>query len=438
MIDLKHALRLGAAPQVAFVGAGGKTTAMFRLARQFEGPVLVSTSTHLARQQLELGDKYIETDTGELAIGDLTGVTVVARPSNGGRRISGPNESALAALSRMARQNDIPLLIEADGARQRSLKAPAEHEPALPAFVDMVVVIAGLSALGAALDEERVHRPERFAALSGLEPGGELTVEALAKVLKAPDGGLRRIPAQARRVVLLNQVEDDARAGAARRLADLLLDDYDAVLAAALRKGGQVDAVYERNAGILLAAGASDRLGRPKQLLDWRGRPFVVAAAQAGLAAGLQPMVVVTGAYAEEVEAALDGLPVLIVHNAAWQQGQSSSVKAGLAALPPEIGAAIFMVVDQPQLPATLLETLMAEHARSLAPIVATQVDGQRSNPVLFDRRAFADFAELEGDVGGRALFARHKVRWVEWLDPSLAIDVDTPEDYERLLDCAA
>jgi molybdenum cofactor cytidylyltransferase len=130
----------------------------------------------------------------------------------------------------------------------------------------------------------------------------------------------------------------------------------------------------------------------------------------------------------------LGDLPVTVVRNADWQQGQSSSVKAGLAALPEQVGAAVFMVVDQPQLPAALIEALVAEHARSLAPIVATQVDGNRSNPVLFDRDTFQGFASIEGDTGGRALFARHRVSWVQWLDSSLAIDVDTLEDYNRLL----
>jgi molybdenum cofactor cytidylyltransferase len=109
-------------------------------------------------------------------------------------------------------------------------------------------------------------------------------------------------------------------------------------------------------------------------------------------------------------------------------------VKTGLAALPNHTGAAIFLVVDQPQLPTSLLEALSAEHANTLAPIISTMVDGNRSNPVLFDRSTFADFAALEGDVGGRAIFAKHRVSWVPWLDISLSIDVDKPEDYYRLL----
>ena len=81
-----------------------------------------------------------------------------------------------------------------------------------------------------------------------------------------------------------------------------------------------------------------------------------------------------------------------------------------------------------------MIETLVAGHAASLAPIIAPMVDDHRTNPVLFDRSTFADFQSLVGDVGGRAIFSRYQVRWLPWLDSSLAIDVDTPEDYQRLL----
>ncbi|UYN89264.1 MAG: nucleotidyltransferase family protein [Anaerolineales bacterium] len=190
----------------------------------------------------------------------------------------------------------------------------------------------------------------------------------------------------------------------------------------------------EQIAGVILAAGESKRLGQPKQLLDWKGKPFVRQVAETALAARLDPVVVVTGAAAAEVSAVLDGLPVRIVHNAHWAQGQSSSVKAGLAAVPPQAAAAIFMVVDQPQLPVRLLDALQEHYAEQRPPIIATLVDGKRTNPVLFDRSTFADFDSLEGDTGGRALFSKHQVTWYPWLDTSLVFDVDTSEDYERLL----
>ena len=438
MIPLKRALRLGEAPQVAFVGAGGKTAALFTLARLFDKPVLVTTSTHLASSQAQLGDEHlIVHQAGELRSLDaakLPAVTVLTGVEITDGRLAGLDGGALETLSIFARQHGLPLLIEADGSRRRALKAPAEHEPAIPPFIETVVVLAGLSALGQPLSEDRVHRPEYFAQLSGLKSGAAVDSRALALVLLHPQGGLKNIPPGSRRTALLNQADTPELEAAARGLADNLLSAFDGVLVAAFESSPEVSAVHERVAGILLAGGGSQRLGRPKQLLEWKGRPFVRHIAQTALAAGLWPVVVVTGAGAEEVEATLGELDVVIVRNASWEDGQSSSVKAGLAALPPMVGSALFLVVDQPQVPVALIEALCTRHAASLAPIVAPQIDGQRSNPVLFDRSTFPDFLQLQGDVGGRAIFSTYPVDWLPWLDSSIAIDVDRPADYERLL----
>lgn len=439
MISLRRALRLNDAPQVAFVGAGGKTTAMFALARQFEKPVLVTTSTHLSTSQIASGDLHLilrnAAAVQSLDPTELPAVTIVSRVEQPEGRVSGPSADILQALSEFARQHSFPLLIEADGARLRALKAPAPHEPAIPDFVEAVVVVAGLSALGKPLSETWVHRPERFAELGGLRLRGEITTKSLSAVLLHEEGGLKNIPRGSRRIALLNQADTPELKAAARGLSRTLLSAYDAVLVGALQKSPDLMAVYEPVAGIVLAAGESKRLGQPKALLDWKGKPFVRQVAQTALTAGLKPVVLVTGADAEKVEAAMNGLEVQIIRNFIWYEGQSSSVKAGLKALPRNIASALFMVVDQPQLPFALIEALIAEHAGSLAPIIAPMVEDHRTNPVLFDRSTFADFAALEGDVGGRAIFSRYQVRWLPWLDSSLAIDVDTPEDYRRLLD---
>jgi molybdenum cofactor cytidylyltransferase len=86
-----------------------------------------------------------------------------------------------------------------------------------------------------------------------------------------------------------------------------------------------------------------------------------------------------------------------------------------------------------PQTPASLVRSLVETHAASLAPIVAPLVDGQRGNPVLFDRDTFPELMELSGDVGGRPLFARYPVEWVPWHDSGILADVDTQDDYWRL-----
>lgn len=187
-------------------------------------------------------------------------------------------------------------------------------------------------------------------------------------------------------------------------------------------------------AGIVLAAGGASRFGAPKQLLLWEGKPLVRHVVEKALRAGLSSVIVVGGKQIEALREALDDLPVSFVHNPAWRQGQSSSVRAGVGAVPPSETGALILLADQPQVPVELLVTLKGEHAATGADIVAPCVHGRRANPVLWHRRTFDDLSTLRGDVGGRVLFSKYNVAWVPWNDEWLFFDVDTPADYQTLL----
>jgi molybdenum cofactor cytidylyltransferase len=195
----------------------------------------------------------------------------------------------------------------------------------------------------------------------------------------------------------------------------------------------EVLGVFEAVAGIVLAGGESQRFGEPKQLLTWKGESFVRRVAKTALKAGLNPVLVVSGAYPEAVEKEVGDLPVQIVPNLVWRQGQGTSVSAGIKALSPASGAVVFFLADQPQIPTELVLRLLDTHARTLAPVVAPWVGQQRANPVLFDRDLFLDLSRLGGEAGGRQIFSRDDVFKVPWNDPTILLDVDTPEDYMRL-----
>jgi 4-nitrophenyl phosphatase len=192
----------------------------------------------------------------------------------------------------------------------------------------------------------------------------------------------------------------------------------------------------KRFAAIILAAGASTRFGQPKQLLDWGGVPLVAHAADEALAAGLVPVVVVLGCEAESVGAAVGERPVQVAMSWRWEEGLSTSVRAGLAALPPEAEAAILMQCDQPLLTASLLQAMVDRFEETGAAVVHPAHAGRRGTPTLFARRLFPELAALEGDVGGRAVVAAHpgEAATVEVIDPDVLADIDTPADYERLL----
>jgi len=313
-----------------------------------------------------------------------------------------------------------------------SLKAPASHEPPIPEFSDMVIVLAGLRALGLPLAEEQVHRPEIFSRLSGLPLNTEITPDSLVRVLTSPHGGLKNIPPTARRVAFLNQADTPEIQSIGGEMAGRLIEHFDSVVVGSL-KLNQFQTI-ENTAGIILAAGESKRFGAPKQLLDWRGKPFVRHIAETALHAGLRPVIIVLGHRAAEIESAISGLPVQVVHNAEYQQGQSMSIKKGIEALPSNAGSAIFLLADQPQIPTEVLKALTDAHSRELPAILAPLVlEERRANPVLFDRVAFPDLLQLTGDVGGRAVFDKHRVEYLPWHDDILLLDVDDPQDYQRL-----
>ncbi len=439
-MDLAHSLRLvsqSASHQtISLVGAGGKTTALFQLARQLSGKssVIVTATSHLGVWQISLADQHIIAKS----IDDLQsipeqGVTLITGEIENDR--TKPVDSAvLNWLREKCKKRSIPLFIEADGSRQKPIKAPAEHEPPIPEFSDVVIVVAGLSTIDKPLTEENVHRPEIFSQLGSLLIGETITQQAIISVLTHPQGGLKNIPPNARRIALLNQADTPELQSIGGDMARELLGHFDSVVVGSLKQNSP--RTIEHTAGIILAAGQATRYGSAKQLLDWKGKPFVRHIAETALHSGLWPVVVVTGFRSADVESCLKDLPVEIVHNPEYQEGQSTSIKAGIASLPKKVGGAVFLLADQPQIPGEVIRALTDAHTKELQPIIAPLVlEERRANPVLFDRAAFPDLLQLTGDVGGRAIFSKYKVEYIPWHDDILLFDVDKPEDYQRLVD---
>ncbi len=190
--------------------------------------------------------------------------------------------------------------------------------------------------------------------------------------------------------------------------------------------------------GILLAAGRSARMGQPKQLLLWRGRPLVRHVAEMALASRLKGLVVVLGAEAQAAREALAGLagPVQTVECADYSTGQAASLRCGLAALPGSASAAVVLLVDQPLVGPALLDQLIdAFEADPSALAVVPRYEGRRGNPALLAAGLFDELRGLAGDVGARDVLERHaeRVRWLDLADPAILLDADTPEAYARL-----
>lgn len=192
-------------------------------------------------------------------------------------------------------------------------------------------------------------------------------------------------------------------------------------------------------AGVVLAAGSSSRLGRPKQLLPLQGEPLLRFTLRRILTTNLDAVYVVLGHYADDITRSIEDLPVHIVYNPRAAEGQSTSVLAGLHAVAPTEPDAVMMLLgDQPQVDPDLVNRLISRWQDTHAGVVAPQYSsGPGRNPILFDRVVLPELMTLSGDVGARAIVRAHQacgdISLVDVNSPAPR-DVDTEADYAVLL----
>ncbi len=224
----------------AIVGAGGKTSAMFALARQVEGAAWVTTTTHLGTDQTIFADRHcvLESENDlQPGLWLKQKVNLLTGAATQDNRLHSPAPDLLEAVHLAAERNAVHLVFEADGSRSIPLKAPGDHEPPIPAWARQVIVVVGASALGSPLNEQTVFRAGRYAELTGLLEGQTVTIESVRDMLLHPLGGLKNIPSGAQKAVLFNQAEDSVTRGIIEYIVpDLLAGGYDRVIVGGVKR----------------------------------------------------------------------------------------------------------------------------------------------------------------------------------------------------------
>ncbi len=454
---------------VAFVGAAGKTTTLLRLSAEIvaQGGRVVATSTcQMSAAKAARFPAVVRVTDEHLPFVELAetlethGQCLLIGPTFESK--SGPKAAAVACaiveqvVAQAASLNIGAILVEADGSRQRAVKAPSDREPVVPASTKLLVPIVGFDAMGRMLNEENAHRPERLRAVLGLPTASapddsapendtiangaaaRLTPAMVARLVVHPAGGAKDLPEHARLLPMLNRVDDAVGVAAARLVAQQLtaLGEPCLISRVGVAEAAPIRERWAPAAVVVLVAGESRRMGRPKQLEVVDGEAMVVRAVRVALQSGAQQVLVVTGAYAEQVSAALAPLceqtpsRVQFAHNAAWRTGQASSVRVAVEKLPTCADVALFMPVDQPYLEPALLRGLL-QLWRNGARLAAPLVDGQvRGAPALFERSLWSQLLVLEGDAGARSLLQQYRteVATISTI-PYIVRDIDSPAD---------
>jgi molybdenum cofactor cytidylyltransferase len=188
-------------------------------------------------------------------------------------------------------------------------------------------------------------------------------------------------------------------------------------------------------AGVVLAAGVSSRLGRPKQLLDIHGETLIHRVCRIALESSLDEVIVVTGGAADQVQEALRDVPCRAVVNSRFAEGQATSFRAGLSAVGQETAAVVMLLGDQPQITSDTIDRVAGRWRQDHCAIVQAVYRGIPSHPVLFDRACFGELESVAGDEGARSVLRSHRneIVLVE-IDEDIPLDIDTDEDYQRLL----
>jgi molybdenum cofactor cytidylyltransferase len=190
-------------------------------------------------------------------------------------------------------------------------------------------------------------------------------------------------------------------------------------------------------AGVILAAGASTRFGRPKQLLRFRRRALIRHAAEVVIESGCEPVVIVLGAHAERCERELFDLPVHVVQNSRWADGLGSSIASGLRALDSldaSPNAVLLALCDQPAITAPMLRRLIARYHAGGARIVAAGYAGTLGAPAIFAQSLFGELRALPSEQGARKLFERFAPEVASVPLAAAALDLDTPTQWRGFM----
>lgn len=440
-MKLYEAFNIMAGDVVAFIGAGGKTSTLLNLGHELAEMgwrVLATTTTSIEEDQLGLLPRAIAPDAGSDVISQALsedGFVFLYDKIKGGA-VYGPQPSWIPHLMD-AVDSDV-LLIEADAANRRPLKAPFSHEPVIPPETSLVIQVASMAAIGQPLDEEHIYNAQAIIERYGFPEGGRIRSPWLAQVIRDEALGLRNVPEGARTVAFLNRVAPQGNARTrARLIARIALRTrrLHSVVIGSERGGDPVYEVQRPMAAVIMAAGSSTGMDTLKTLMPWGDSHTAIEhIIQRLQAARLDAINVVVGHQAQQVKDAIAPYGVNAVYNRSYKSGDMlSSLKIGLRTLPDNIAAALLVLGDQPQLQSKVLYQLLNAYAENNDQIIVPSYRARHGYPIIIGRRHWGDIYNLPRSESPRTFMNAHAnhIRYVNVDSDSILTDMDATQGHQ-------
>lgn len=424
---------------ICLVGAGGKTSAMFRLARELsaEGKrVLVTTTTAIYYPGRDQYDQILIScrEASDLFDNRSGGVTVFGKSVSSEGKLLGVNPEFLDEIFLMGIFDYI--IVEGDGSKGRPVKAPAGHEPVIPSRTTRLLGLVGLDCIGKEAGERYVHRPEFFERVTGAKPGDIIDAERIYRLVVHREGLFKAAPALSRKYLLLNKADSGMEKKAACHVVKKLKQsgfDLDGVVICSMSKPCFTKGL-KRISGIILASGLSRRMGTDKLLLPVGGIPVIERVISAASESELEEIILVYGSG--EIASIGSKYRVKPVHNNDPAQGQSRSIRLGVENSSPVADGYMFLVGDQPFISKNVINRLLESFIPEACSAVVPVYNGNRGNPVIFAASLRDRLMSLTGDIGGRTLLGEleKSIVTVCFADGRTGCDFDTREEYEAVL----
>jgi molybdenum cofactor cytidylyltransferase len=446
-MNLAEALQVRPRDVVAFVGAGGKTTAMFQLANELvkqKWRVISTTTTRIAQDEMRFAPQTVGFGHGMRLPESLPKQVqqhrhvFVFTKIEADKKVKGVRPAWLDENLATASYLDV-LVVEADGSRRLPMKAPLTNEPAMPQTATLVVPVIGIDALGQPLNEEYIYGADVIHRSTGHPMGKPVTAELIAAVLMHPQLGLKDVPSRARVAPIINKVTSDTLEDA-RKIARYLLTDLniERVLLCSLQdKDNPVLERQQRIGAIILAAGESRRMGEPKLLLPWGEKSIIRQVCEQVVASGVYETIVVAGRWDKEIRAQVSDLPVQVLFNSEYESGEMlSSLKLGLESLWHTSDASMIVLGDQPLIRLDTIRDVIGAYYAGKGRIVAPSYDNRRGHPIVIDRSFWSSIMNLPADAAPRDVIRANddEIYHLVVNTDTVLRDIDTPDDYRRAI----